>query len=487
MSVAFYCFCVIFAKNSAVLFNSLEFLFFLPIVFALYWLCAGRANLRNLVIVIASYAFYGWWDYRFLALLALSTASSYASGIAIEKCQERKTAKWICAANVVFNLSILAFFKYFNFFGENFARMMDMLGWHTDWVMLDILLPVGISFYTFQAIGYTIDVYRRSTEASHNPITFAAFISFFPQLVAGPIERAGTMIHQFSGKVRFSQKFYDGMRQMLWGFFKKMVIADNCAVFVDMVWDKYDVLNGSTMLLAAVFFTFQIYGDFSGYSDIAIGTGKLFGIDLSTNFKTPYFATNIGDFWRRWHISLMSWFRDYIYIPLGGSRVSKIITARNILIVFALSGLWHGANWTFVTWGIYHAILLIAYSLFISKIKLPKSAITSVIGALLTFAAATIGWIIFRSADINEAWGIISKIFSASLFDYVTTNKEHYLVYIAIMLVVEWIYRKQEHALCISGTGLLKYKAARWAVYYLIVVVIILLAGPNGTFIYFQF
>lgn len=487
MSVAFYCFCVIFAKNSAVLFNSLEFLFFLPIVFALYWLCAGRANLRNLVIVIASYAFYGWWDYRFLALLALSTASSYASGIAIEKCQERKTAKWICAANVVFNLSILAFFKYFNFFGENFARMMDMLGWHTDWVMLDILLPVGISFYTFQAIGYTIDVYRRSTEASHNPITFAAFISFFPQLVAGPIERAGTMIHQFSGKVRFSQKFYDGMRQMLWGFFKKMVIADNCAVFVDMVWDKYDVLNGSTMLLAAVFFTFQIYGDFSGYSDIAIGTGKLFGIDLSTNFKTPYFATNIGDFWRRWHISLMSWFRDYIYIPLGGSRVSKIITARNILLVFALSGLWHGANWTFVTWGIYHAILLIAYSLFISKIKLPKSAITSVIGALLTFAAATIGWIIFRSADINEAWGIISKIFSASLFDYARTNKEHYLVYIAVMLVVEWVYRKQEHALCISGTGLLKYKAARWAVYYLIVVVIILLAGPNGTFIYFQF
>ena len=487
MSVAFYCFCVIFAKNSAVLFNSLEFLFFLPIVFALYWLCAGRANLRNLVIVIASYAFYGWWDYRFLALLALSTASSYASGIAIEKCQERKTAKWICAANVVFNLSILAFFKYFNFFGENFARMMDTLGWHTDWVMLDILLPVGISFYTFQAIGYTIDVYRRSTEASHNPITFAAFISFFPQLVAGPIERAGTMIHQFSGKVRFSQKFYDGMRQMLWGFFKKMVIADNCAVFVDMVWDKYDVLNGSTMLLAAVFFTFQIYGDFSGYSDIAIGTGKLFGIDLSTNFKTPYFATNIGDFWRRWHISLMSWFRDYIYIPLGGSRVSKIITARNILLVFALSGLWHGANWTFVTWGIYHAILLIAYSLFISKIKLPKSAITSVIGALLTFAAATIGWIIFRSADINEAWGIISKIFSASLFDYARTNKEHYLVYIAVMLVVEWVYRKQEHALCISGTGLLKYKAARWAVYYLIVVVIILLAGPNGTFIYFQF
>lgn len=487
MSVAFYCFCVIFAKNSAVLFNSLEFLFFLPIVFALYWLCAGRANLRNLVIVIASYAFYGWWDYRFLALLALSTASSYASGIAIEKCQERKTAKWICAANVVFNLSILAFFKYFNFFGENFARIMDTLGWHTDWVMLDILLPVGISFYTFQAIAYTIDVYRRSTTASHNPITFAAFISFFPQLVAGPIERAGTMIHQFSGKVRFSQKFYDGMRQMLWGFFKKMVIADNCALFVDMVWDKYDVLNGSTMLLAAVFFTFQIYGDFSGYSDIAIGTGKLFGIDLSTNFKTPYFATNIGDFWRRWHISLMSWFRDYIYIPLGGSRVSKIITARNILLVFALSGLWHGANWTFVTWGIYHAILLIAYSLFISKIKLPKSAITSVIGALLTFAAATIGWIIFRSADINEAWGIISKIFSASLFDYVTTNKEHYLVYIAIMLVVEWIYRKQEHALCIVGTGILKYKAARWAVYYLIVVAILLLAGPNGTFIYFQF
>lgn len=487
MSVAFYCFCVIFAKNSAVLFNSLEFLFFLPIVFALYWLCAGRANLRNLVIVIASYAFYGWWDYRFLALLALSTASSYASGIAIERCKEQKIGKWICAANVVFNLSILAFFKYFNFFGENFARMMDMLGWHTDWVMLDILLPVGISFYTFQAIGYTIDVYRRSTEASHNPITFAAFISFFPQLVAGPIERAGTMIHQFSGKVRFSQKFYDGMRQMLWGFFKKMVIADNCALFVDMVWDKYDVLNGSTMLLAAVFFTFQIYGDFSGYSDIAIGTGKLFGIDLSTNFKTPYFATNIGDFWRRWHISLMSWFRDYIYIPLGGSRVSKIITARNILLVFALSGLWHGANWTFVTWGIYHAILLIAYSLFISKIKLPKSAITSVIGALLTFAAATIGWIIFRSADINEAWGIISKIFSASLFDYARTNKEHYLVYIAVMLVVEWVYRKQEHALCISGTGLLKYKAARWAVYYLIVVVIILLAGPNGTFIYFQF
>ena len=306
MSVAFYCFCVIFAKNSAVLFNSLEFLFFLPIVFALYWLCAGRANLRNLVIVIASYAFYGWWDYRFLALLALSTASSYASGIAIERCKERKIGKWICAANVVFNLSILAFFKYFNFFGENFARIMDTLGWHTDWVMLDILLPVGISFYTFQIVSYAVDVYRGEAPAQRKLVDLAAYIAMFPQLIAGPIVRYADIAPQLQEREHSWEKCAAGVRRFIWGLGKKVLIANSlgelCAAFK---------ASGDRSLLFfwlyAVGYALHIYFDFSGYSDMAIGLGKLFGFEFRENFRYPFVSGSLTEFWRRW----LCWWRRY--------------------------------------------------------------------------------------------------------------------------------------------------------------------------------
>lgn len=336
------------------LFNSIEFICFLPIVFIVYWLADKHLKWQNFLVVTASYIFYGWWDIRFLSLIILTSSFCFVSGLLIERAEgNRKKQKIINTINILLNIGILGTFKYFDFFSTNIETALHSLGFEPDWITLDILLPVGISFYTLQALSYSIDVYQKKISACHDPIAFFAFVSFFPQLVAGPIERATNLLPQFYKRRTFDySKAIDGCRQMLWGFFKKMIIADNCAMAVNEIWGSYQYQSGFTLLLGGLLFTFQIYGDFSGYSDIAIGCARLFGIDLMKNFNYPYFSRDISEFWRRWHISLSTWFRDYIYIPLGGSRCKKTKVIRNTFIIFIISGLWHGANWTFILWGI---------------------------------------------------------------------------------------------------------------------------------------
>lgn len=475
------------------LFTSAEFLVFLPIVFALYWLLARRLKWQNLLVVVASYVFYGWWDWRFLLLIAFTSACSYAFGLLISRSlnegKERK-ACWFNALNVVVNIAILALFKYHNFFVESLIGLFPSIG--ADRLLLNLILPVGISFYTFQALSYTIDVYRQKMEPTRDIVQFFAYVSFFPQLVAGPIERATQLLPQFGKERRFNDAMaVDGVRQMLWGFFKKIVVADNCAVFVDNIWGSYAGQSGSTLLVAAFLFSIQIYCDFSGYSDIAIGCAKLFGIKLMRNFNVPYFSRDIAEFWRRWHISLTTWFRDYIYIPLGGSRVSKAKVIRNTLVIFLVSGLWHGANWTFVAWGAYHAIL------FLPLIVLGKNRkYTNIIAEeralpslkefgqmLLTFLLAMIGWVLFRSETIGQAWDFLCGMFSKSLFAMPSIPVKT-LLFVLIMLVVEWIQRKKEHGFVMDGV---KSGVVRYACYLAVLVVIFVFGVFNESFIYCQF
>ena len=342
------------------LFNSIDFAIFLPIVFLLYWFVAQKhLRLQNALVVLASYVFYGWWDYRFLSLICFSTVVDFAVGLYLKKTTQiskRKLALWL---SIFVNIGLLGFFKYYNFFVDNFVTAFSFFGRSIPTGSLDIILPVGISFYTFQTLSYTIDVYRKKLDPTKDFIAFAAFVSFFPQLVAGPIERATNLLPQFYKKREFEYgKAVDGMRQILWGLFKKIVIADNCALYVNIIFDDHTQHSGSTLLLGAVLFAFQIYGDFSGYSDIAIGTSRLFGFNLKQNFAFPYFSRDIAEFWRRWHISLSTWFRDYVYIPLGGSRGSHGNTIRNVFVIFLVSGFWHGANWTFIVWGLIKRIVL---------------------------------------------------------------------------------------------------------------------------------
>ncbi|WP_288734747.1 MBOAT family O-acyltransferase [uncultured Parabacteroides sp.] len=486
------------------LFNSIEFLIYLPIVFLLYWFVFNRKiKLQNLFIVIVSYLFYGWWDWRFLVLIAFTSFCSWLSGIAIDKIREdnnsvsedtsfvQKRCKWITGINIFLNLAILGFFKYFNFFVDNFVEAFSLLGITLHKTTLQIILPVGISFYTFQALSYTIDVYRRRLKPTKDIVAFFAFVSFFPQLVAGPIERATNLLVQFY-KPRFFtyENAVNGMRQILWGFFKKMVIADNCALVVNDIFSNYTNYSGSTLVLGAVLFAFQIYGDFSGYSDIAIGTAKLFGITLKQNFNYPYFSRNIIDFWRRWHISLNTWFVDYVYIPLGGSREGEYKHIRNILVIFLLSGLWHGANWTFVTWGIYHGLLFIPL-LLMDKNKLPDSnMIRSVISMLITFGFVTLGWIIFRADTLSMAFNYIADIFSDSLLKIPKVSGANNvtamlsLVFIILLLVVEWVNREKPFGLDIRN---IQSPFVRYSIYAGILFSIYFFGADSSNFIYFQF
>ena len=479
------------------LFNSIEFAIFLPIVFLLYWFVFNRnLNLQNLFIVVVSYIFYGWWDWRFLFLIAFTSFCSWGSGLLIEKYRETpKKAKAINVLNIVLNLLILGVFKYYDFFVTSFADLF--LDGKTDGLLLKIILPVGISFYTFQALSYSIDVYRGKLKATRDIVHFFAFVSFFPQLVAGPIERATNLLPQFEKPRKFDYgEAVDGMRQILWGLFKKIVVADNCAVYVDQVFNTCQDQSGSTLLLAAILFTFQIYGDFSGYSDIAIGTAKLFGIRLMRNFNVPFFSRDIAEFWRRWHISLTTWFRDYVYIPLGGSRCSKAKVIRNTFVIFLLSGFWHGANWTFIAWGAYHAFL------FLPLILLGKNRKhTDIVAAgrilptfkeagqmLLTFFLAVIGWIIFRAESIVQAWKYICGICDASLFSVPwLKNRMFYIplfAFIIVMLVVEWLQRDKQHGLVMNK---IEHSIVRYLVYYAILLSIIMYFGAKEAFIYFQF
>ena len=343
------------------LFNSIDFAIFLPIVFILYWFVFQKnLRLQNLLIIIASYLFYGWWDYRFLALIAFSSLLDYSIGIALKKYEDKNTRKSLLILSLLVNLGFLGFFKYYNFFLDNFVDAFSLLGKPISVQGLNIILPVGISFYTFQTLSYTIDVYRQKLEPTKDIVSFFAFVSFFPQLVAGPIERASNLLPQFYIKRQFVySSAIDGMRQILWGLFKKVVVADNCAAFANQIFDNYTDHSGSTLFFGVLFFTFQIYGDFSGYSDIAIGTSRLFGFNLMRNFDFPYFSRDIAEFWRRWHISLSTWFRDYVYIPIGGSKGGMAKKIRNVFVIFLVSGFWHGANWTFIIWGFLNALYFI--------------------------------------------------------------------------------------------------------------------------------
>ena len=479
------------------LFNSLDFYIFLPIVFMLYWCLFKPVKWQNLLVVVVSYIFYGWWDWRFLLLIALTTFCSFASGVMIEMYEgKRNVQKIISASNIILNLSILGVFKYYNFFSENLAIILQHIGLKPDWPTLNVILPVGISFYTFQALSYTIDVYRGKINATKDIIAFFAFISFFPQLVAGPIERATNLLPQFLKSRSFDYtKAVDGMRQMLWGFFKKMVIADNCASFVNEGWREYSNHSGIALICVGILFTFQIYCDFSGYSDIAIGCAKLFGIKLMQNFNLPYFSRSIPEFWRRWHISLTTWFRDYIYFPLGGSRCNKWKIIRNVYIVWGISGLWHGANWTFVCWGLFHATLLAIYNIFGINTKyknvvaygkwLPN--IKELMQMTLTFCLAVIGWIIFRAETMTQALDYLSAMVTHDFGNIYAVQWKTCLAACIILMVVEWLQRNKEHALQFPNVGLFKYRPVRWLIYLGIIILIDLYAGVDQTFIYFQF
>ena len=479
------------------LFNSIDFAVFLPIVFLLYWFACKSKKWQNLLIVIVSYVFYGWWDARFLFLIAFTSVCSYTSGTLIENYKGNKNArKLISASNITINLLILGIFKYYNFFADNLIVFFAIWGIKLDILTLNIILPVGISFYTFQALSYTIDVYQQKIKATKDIIDFFAFISFFPQLVAGPIERATNLLPQFQRCRNFNYgNAVDGMRQMLWGFFKKLVIADNCATIVNLYWNNYHGLPGVMLILMGILFTFQIYCDFSGYSDIAIGCARLFGINLIRNFNYPYFSRSIPEFWRRWHISLTTWFRDYIYFPLGGSRCTKRKSIRNVFIVWAISGLWHGANWTFVCWGLFHAALLAIYNLLNINTKYEHVVafsrffpnIKEVVQMLLTFCLAVVGWIIFRSETMSQAIHYISSIFTNSFIGGGVIDGKKWLIAGIILLCVEWLQREKQHALELPNTGFFRYRIFRWGIYYFIIILIYNFSGSSQSFIYFQF
>ena len=480
------------------LFNSFTFMIFLPVVFLLYWFVFKRLKWQNLLILVASYIFYGWWDWRFLILIVITSSSSYASGLLIKRFEGRRPLqKAVSAANIVLNLGILAAFKYFNFFVDSMGHLLQAFGLTMDWPVMHIILPVGISFYTFQALSYSIDVYARRIEPTRDIIAFFSFISFFPQLVAGPIERATNLLPQMLRQRSFDYATaVDGLRQMLWGFFKKLIIADTCAEVVNASWSNLATASGLSLFIAAVLFSFQIYADFSGYSDIAIGCAKLFGIRLTTNFKVPYFSRNVREFWRRWHITLMNWFTQYVYFPLGGSRCSRGRTIVNIIIVFALSGLWHGADWTFVLWGLYHAALFIP--LILLGIKAHKDTVAAgrllpswreLVAMVVTFLLVNFGWILFRAPDFASFGAYVSRLFSSSLFNLhgLTMKMATTLLWCAGLMLVEWIQREREHVLQIDGYRLFAAKPVRLALYAVIVFLIFYFAGQVQTFIYFQF
>lgn len=481
------------------LFNSIDFAIFLPIVFGLYWFVTNR-NLKsqNLLVVLASYVFYGWWDWRFLSLIVFSTLVDYTIGLRLKDEARENRRKWLLWTSLLVNLGFLGFFKYYNFFLDNFIEAFSFFGQDINARSLDIILPVGISFYTFQTLSYTIDVYRKKLEPTRDFVAFAAFVSFFPQLVAGPIERASNLLPQFYRSRKFEYaKAVDGMRQILWGLVKKVVIADNCAEYVNLFFNNSDDYSGSTLLLGAFFFAFQIYGDFSGYSDIAIGTSRLFGFDLKRNFAYPYFSRDIAEFWRRWHISLSTWFRDYLYIPLGGSRVNTAKQVRNVFVIFVVSGFWHGANWTFIVWGALNAVYFLPLLLLkqnrnhlevvAANRALPTFRELWQIGS--TFFLTLIAWVFFRAENLQHAWNYLNTIFSKSLFTLPHfDNRFQALVTLGLIflfLLLEWIGRQEEYAL--EKLGLSWRRPIRLTMYYVLFIGVLWYSGKETPFIYFQF
>lgn len=478
------------------LFNSLDFAVFLPLVFLLYWALRGvHRQAGNIILLLASYVFYGWWDPRFLSLIAFSTLLDFFLGRAIQDTlapPERKILVW---TSLGVNIGLLAYFKYFNFFLAELDGAFAFFGQPLHASRLDIILPVGISFYTFQTLSYTLDVYNKRLTATRDPIAFAAFVSFFPQLVAGPIERASNLLPQFATPRIFSRTAAtDGMRQILWGLFKKVVIADNCAEQVDRIFGDHELAKGSTLLLGAVLFAFQIYGDFSGYSDIAIGTARLFGFQLMRNFAFPYFSRDIAEFWRRWHISLSTWFRDYLYIPLGGSKGGTGMKVRNTFIIFLVSGFWHGANWTFIVWGALNAIYFLP--LLLAKRNRQNLGIVAegrwlpsigeVGRMLVTFVLTCVAWVFFRAPDVSTALAYLQGMLEPSLFSVPELKQPLLIPLLLLFIAMEWFGREGEYAL--ERMGLEWPRVLRWSAYSALILLMgLFMRTEEVPFIYFQF
>jgi len=480
------------------LFNSIDFAIFLPIVFICYWFITNKnLKMQNLLIIASSYLFYGWWDWRFLSLIIFSTLVDYAVGVGLSKQENQAKRKLLLWTSICVNLGFLGLFKYYDFFLENFVNAFSLMGMQIQANSLNIILPVGISFYTFQTLSYSIDVYKRKLAPTKDFLAFAAFVCFFPQLVAGPIERATHLLPQFynTRKFKYAQAV-DGLRQILWGLFKKIVIADNCANYANIIFNNSEDYSGSHLALGALFFTFQIYGDFSGYSDIAIGTSRLFGFDLMQNFNFPYFSRDIAEFWRRWHISLSTWFRDYLYIPLGGSRGGTWMKVRNTFIIFIVSGFWHGANWTFIVWGALNAVYFLPLLLtknnrnnleVIAKGKyLPNLKEFGLM--LLTFSLTVIAWVFFRAENVPHALQYIVDMlndFNSYIDLSVYWEYKKILLFIVIFMTIEWFGREGQHALDTFGSTW--KRPLRIAMYYLIIIAIFWFGGEEQQFIYFQF
>ncbi|WP_418639597.1 MBOAT family O-acyltransferase [Winogradskyella sp.] len=489
------------------LFNSLDFAIFFPIVFALYWLVARNLTLRNVLILVASYTFYGWWDWRFLFLIAVSTLVDFYVGKKMHKIENKKKRKQLLFVSLLVNLGFLVYFKYTNFFIESFVDSFRLFGKELEVSTLNIILPVGISFYTFQTLSYTIDIYRKQLKPTNDIIAFSAFVSFFPQLVAGPIERASHLLPQFYKTYTFNYKLVkSGLLLMAFGLFKKMVIADRAALYVNQVYNNVDDYGGVGYIYATVLFAFQIYCDFSGYSDIAIGLGRTMGFDLMKNFDSPYISKSLTEFWRRWHISLSTWFRDYLYIPLGGSKKGKYRTYANLFIVFVVSGLWHGAAMTFIIWGAIHGIILMIEKgtftfrkrLF-NKIGLDKNNFSNhLFFGFIIFTIVCFGWVFFRANSLSDSLQIVLGFFSDfNLGDMF--KKETYLIgfkpnefkviTIAILMLFAFEYFHKKH----NSIKFLNNQSTlfRWS-FYLSIVILIMLFGIYGDrniqeFIYFQF
>lgn len=472
------------------IFNSVNFVIFLFVVFFLYWFVFNKSlKAQNLLLLLSSYFFYASWDYRFLALLVFSTFLDYYTGMKIDQAVNISAKRFWLWLSILANVGFLAFFKYYNFFISSFAEAVGQLGITVDTWTLQIILPVGISFYTFHGVSYIVDIYNGKIKHQSNFVDYAVFVSFFPLLVAGPIERATHLLPQIVKPRNFDcSQSVNGLRLILWGMFKKIVIADSLSPMVDEIFNTYPSQNGGTLALGAVYFAVQIYCDFSGYSDIAIGTGKLFNIELLSNFRFPYFSKNIAEFWRRWHISLSSWFRDYVFIPLGGSRGGKLLTIRNIFIVFLLSGLWHGANWTFVAWGFIHAVLYIPGILFggskNKELPQPTQTFTAALQMLSTFFFVTLAWVFFRSDTITDSFGYLSRMFTEFGIPELTGG----LMYCFVLLFCDILFRKDER---LSEPRVIPKFAFRFATYFVIALVTLFkffyLSADNNPFIYFQF
>jgi len=478
------------------LFNSIQFALFFPIVFILYWFATGKKfQIQNILLLVSSYYFYGCWNWHFLFLLIFSTGLDYFTGLMMADASNKRMKQLWFWLSVCVNLGFLGVFKYYNFFIDSFAELLTNFGLQAHFSTLQVILPVGISFYTFHGLSYVIDIYNDRIKPERNFINYSVFVCFFPLLVAGPIERATHLLPQITKDRVFDySKAADGLRQILWGLFKKIVIADNCAKFVNTIFDNYQTQSASNLVLGAVMFAFQIYGDFSGYSDIALGTARLLGIELLRNFGFPYFSRDIAEFWRRWHISLTTWFRDYLYVPLGGSRGGKWMSIRNTFIIFLVSGFWHGANWTFLFWGAFHAALFMPL-LILGRNRLHTNSVAEgkllpsfreFIQMMTTFGLVVIGWIFFRAPSIGIAFKYIEGLFSTSLFTlptvFVGLGKTVFSIF--ILLVFEWKLKERKHGLELSGlhNGML-----RWLIYYSIVLMILEFGASSQSFIYFQF